>query len=298
MSQTDQLHRYLFDQANVRGQLVQLEQSYQQVLTAHAYPAPIRTLLGELMAATSLLTATLKFAGDIALQLQGEGPISYVVVNGTDQQELRAVARWDEQLAELPSDFNQLLPKGVLIITITPEQGERYQGMVALEGDNLAACLEQYFQQSEQLPTFIKLAANEHQAGGLLLQVLPQASEVTEKEQLTEFEHLSKLSETLQNDELLDLPAEQVLYRLYHAEQVRLLNSTPVCFKCSCSAERSAQALANVDKSELLSIVAEQGDITMNCQYCHSEYRFDAIDVEAIHAGSYQAGASSINPAS
>lgn len=298
MSQTDQLHRYLFDQANVRGQLVQLEQSYQQVLTAHAYPAPIRTLLGELMAATSLLTATLKFAGDIALQLQGEGPISYVVVNGTDQQELRAVARWDEQLAELPSDFNQLLPKGVLIITITPEQGERYQGMVALEGDNLAACLEQYFQQSEQLPTFIKLAANEHQAGGLLLQVLPQASEVTEKEQLTEFEHLSKLSETLQNDELLDLPAEQVLYRLYHAEQVRLLKSTPVCFKCSCSAERSAQALANVDKSELLSIVAEQGDITMNCQYCHSEYRFDAIDVEAIHAGSYQAGASSINPAS
>ncbi|AWL10632.1 33 kDa chaperonin [Saliniradius amylolyticus] len=277
----DHLYRYLFDDLNVRGELVRLHDSYQQILSAQDYPEPIQRLLGELMAATSLLTATLKFEGDIAVQIQSEGPVQYAVINGTQNQELRGVARWQGQV---PDNFSEMFVKGYLAITITPKEGERYQGVVPLDKPSLAQCLESYFEQSEQLATqvnlFVDLSAR--QAGGLLLQVLPVAE--TAKQ---DFEHLAKLTETMTDKELFSLPVTEVLHRLYHEQQVQLFEPQPVMFKCSCSKERSAAALESVDKDELLQIVAEQGTISMNCQYCHAEYRFDAIDVEAIHAGTF-----------
>ncbi|WP_088331200.1 Hsp33 family molecular chaperone HslO [Lacimicrobium sp. SS2-24] len=282
MSQSsDQLYRYLFSDDNVRGELVQLKASYASVLDNQPYPEPVKTLLGELMAATSLLTATLKFEGDIAVQLQSEGPVKYAVINGTHKQELRGVARWD---GDVPQDFTSMFHKGVLVITITPTEGERYQGMVALDKPSLAACLEHYFEQSEQLLTrvILKASADKAQAGGMLLQVLPGNDPKQES-----FNHLVHLTDTITDDELFNLPAEQVLHRLYHEQKVELYAPQPVVFKCSCSKQRSATALASIDKQNLLDIVAEDGFVTLNCQYCHTEYRFDAIDIEAIHAGHY-----------
>lgn len=289
MSQFDQLHRYIFDQASVRGELVQLQQSYQSILDSQAYPPIVRQLMGELMACASLLTATLKFEGDIALQLQSEGFIKYAVINGTHDQKLRGVARWDESLSSDPQCFADLFHKGLLVITITPVVGDRYQGMVAVDKPSLAECLESYFNQSEQLPTKVILATSEGEkppfAAGLFLQVLPTSSEASNVSERPEFEHLCALSTTISPDEMLYLPAEQVLHRLYHQEAITLYAPQSVAFKCSCSREKSATALASVDKQELLDIIAKEGAVKLNCQYCHAEYAFDAIDVEAIHSG-------------
>ncbi|QSX37431.1 Hsp33 family molecular chaperone HslO [Shewanella sedimentimangrovi] len=274
----DTLYRYLFENADVRGELVQLANSYQAIITAHSYPPVLQRLLGELLAATSLLTATLKFKGDIGVQLQGNGPVSMAVINGNHNQELRGVARWEGELAD-DAPLSQLFGKGYMVITLTPEEGERYQGVIALDKGNLAACLEDYFQQSEQLPTMIKLFADGNAAGGMLLQVLP-----SEDGNLADFDHLSQLTDTIKQEELLGLPAEEVLHRLYHQEQVRLFDPIDISFKCTCSREKSAAAIRTLDRDEVMHLLAEKGIIELGCEYCNSHYRFDAIDVQALYA--------------
>ncbi|TGD50024.1 redox-regulated molecular chaperone Hsp33, partial [Salmonella enterica subsp. enterica serovar Poona] len=148
MPQHDQLHRYLFENFAVRGELVTVSETLQQILDNHTYPQPVKTVLAELLVATSLLTATLKFAGDITVQLQGDGPLSLAVINGNNQQQMRGVARVQGDIPD-NADLKTLVGNGYLVITITPEEGERYQGVVGLEGDTLAACLEDYFLRSE-----------------------------------------------------------------------------------------------------------------------------------------------------
>ncbi|QLE83813.1 Hsp33 family molecular chaperone HslO [Shewanella sp. Scap07] len=275
----DTLHRYLFDNADVRGEIVQLESSYQEILAAHQYPVAIQILLGQLMAATSLLTATLKFSGDISVQVQGNGPVSLAVINGNNLQQLRGVSRWQGEVADDASLAELMGTQAHMVITLTPTKGERYQGVVALDKETLAQCLEQYFAQSEQLPTSIHLFANGQQAAGMLLQVLP-----TDNDHNAEFEHLEQLTATIKAEELFELPATDVLHRLYHQEQVRLFDPITVSFSCTCSRERSAQAIKTVAKAEIDSIIAEMGKVDMGCEYCNSNYSFDSIDIEAIFA--------------
>lgn len=287
MSKHDQLHRYVFDKANVRGELVQVRDSYQSILQSEEYPSVVQRLLGELLAAASLLTATLKFEGDIALQVQSEGFIKYAVINGTHEQCMRGVARWDQAIETIPERFSDMFEKGVLVITITPDEGERYQGMVALDKDSLAECIQAYFTQSEQLPTKVILKTQVdgsiQAAGGLFLQVLPTSSEASDMSERPEFEHLCTISETITDQELLHLPAQDILHRLYHQEEIQVYKPQDIRFKCSCSRERSANAIVSVDKQELLNIIAQEGCVKLNCQYCHTEFSFDAIDVEALH---------------
>lgn len=290
MTTLDQLHRYVFNEANVRGELVRLDESLQAILQSNTYPKPLQSLLAELATATCLLAATIKFTGEISVQIQAKGAMNYAVINATHDLTMRGVARWDESLSNLPDTFSELVSEGVLIITITPDEGERYQGMVALDKPSLSECLEGYFTQSEQLATKVVMFSDIEdvamaKAAGFLLQVLPTSAEATS--QNDNFEHLATLTETMSVEEVLSLPVEDVLYRLYHQEDVELYPAAPVIFKCTCSREKSAHALRNVEKEELLAIVAEDGDIKMNCQYCHAEYRFDAIDVEAIHSGHF-----------
>jgi molecular chaperone Hsp33 len=286
----DQLHRYLFNQGNVRGELVRLSSSYQSILDSYHYPPIIQQVLGELMSAACLLTATLKFEGDIAIQIQSEGVLDYAVINSTHNQQLRGVARWNEDVEVLPNSFAGLIKKGVLVITITPSVGERYQGMVALDKPTLAECIEGYFEQSEQLATKVilrtQLVDGASKSCGMFLQVLPTSSSTTQKID-TAFEHLSQLTNTIKDQELFGLPAEDILHRLYHQEDIEIYPPSNVVFKCNCSKERSAGALLSVAKEELLEIVSQDGDVKMNCQYCHTSYRFDAIDVESIHAGTF-----------
>ena len=284
----DQIQRFLFDNANVRGEIVQLSRTFQDMLQAQAYPESIERVLGEMAVAASMLVATLKINGEVSLQVQGNGAVKYALVTANEQQEMRGIARWDE--APEQDGFVDIFRGGVFTITITPETGQRYQGIVAIDKPSLAQCLEGYFVQSEQLPTHIELRVDSEskRAAGLFLQVIPDSAESSVTKENNEFQHFTKLAETLQTKELTELDFEQVLHRLFHEEQVRLFEPQAICFKCSCSRIKSATALKSIDKQELLDIVAEQGQIQMNCQFCHAEYRYDALDVEAIHAGTFE----------
>lgn len=282
----DQLSRFLFDNHAIRGELINLNETYQHILQNHNYPLAVQNLLGELLVATSLLTATLKFEGNITVQLQGDGPLNLAVINGNNHQQMRGVARVNAEIAE-NATLKEMIGNGYIVITVTPNQGERYQGIVGLEADTLAGCIENYFKQSEQLPTrlFIKTGVYQNQpmAAGILLQVLP-ANEGTEES----FEHLTALTETIKAEELFALPAEEILYRLYHQEQVRLFAGQHVEFKCSCSRERCEGTLITLPTDEIDTILAEDGNIDMHCDYCGSHYIFDKIDIENLRKNQYQ----------
>ncbi|UPW18255.1 Hsp33 family molecular chaperone HslO [Agarivorans sp. TSD2052] len=277
----DILNRYTFEEYNLRGELVQLQQSYQEIIEQQNYPVPVQSLLGELLAATCLLTATLKFEGDITVQLQGDGPLKVIAVSGTDQQQMRGIARYDGAI-DPEISFAELVGKGHIVITISPTQGERYQGIVNIEPEGVAASIESYFQQSEQLNTriwlFTGMFDGRPHASGLFLQALPGS----EQQDSEHFELINTLSSTTTAQESFELDAEQLLYRLYHEHQVRLYEPQDVCFKCSCSKERCETALSNIDHKELLEICHERGHISMHCDYCGHDYKFNEADVENI----------------
>ena len=273
----DTLHRYLFNDVSVRGELIQLSEAFRNLTASKDYPAPVKILLGELMAATCLLTATLKFEGSITVQIQGDGPVSLLVINGNYQQVMRGTARWKDSLPNAGS-LQDFIGKGQIVISIEPTKGERYQGIVDLEGETLAACLENYFTQSEQLATRLWLRTDEKNgkafAGGLLLQVLPSAKNENE-----DFDHLAQLTATIKNDELFTLDAEELLHRLYHQENVTLFPENKVTFQCSCSRERTKSAVASIPHDELESIIKEEGEISLQCDYCGTNYKFDLIEL-------------------
>lgn len=282
----DQLHRYLFDGTAVRGELVQLDASFQAILQSQNYPKVVANLLGELMAASSLLTATLKFEGEISVQLQGDGPLQFACINGNNRQQLRGVARWNGELAD-DASLSELLGKGNLIITISPEKGERYQGVVAVEGESLAQSLENYFEQSEQLSTKLWLFVGEQDgracAAGMLLQELPSADNSEDND---DFNLLAQLTNTVTAQELFSLEAQDLLYRLYHEQEVRLFEPQGVSFFCGCSKERSANALKSVERAELEAIIQEQGQIVLHCDYCGTDYSFNNDDLASLFSSS------------
>lgn len=272
---TDKLLRYTFLEQDVRGELVQLSTSYQRMILGHDYPAPVQRLLGELMAAASLLTATLKFEGHISIQIQGDGPVNFVAVNGSHHQELRGIARVRSEIADDMNDLRTLMgAKAVMVITLTPLEGERYQGVVSADNLSIAGVVEDYFMQSEQLRTRIWLFADGEHAAGMMLQVMPAAGTTLEA-----FEHLEHLTDTISAVELFTLPGEQVLHRLYHEEHVELYPAQPVSFKCGCSREGTLEALASVSPEELREIIAEEGAVVMTCDYCQTQYRFTESDL-------------------
>ncbi|GAA0793088.1 Hsp33 family molecular chaperone HslO [Marinobacterium sediminicola] len=277
MSNPDQIQRILFDQIDVRGVVAGLENSYQEVLSRHDYPLVLQRLLGEMLAAVSMLSSTLKFEGRLLLQAQGEGAVRLLMAECNHHQDLRAIARYEGEVAD-DLAFNELLVKGRIALTIEPEKGQRYQGVVPLEHSTLAQCLQAYFEQSEQLGTSIHLAADGQRAAGLMLQVLP--AEGTGDE---DWSRVSMLASTLKDDELLQLDNEELLFRLFHEETCRLYEPQSLRFQCDCSRERSAEALKFMTEDELLDILAEQnGSIDVGCQFCNQQYHFDETDIRAL----------------
>ncbi len=276
------LNRYLFEDLAVRGELVQLDQTYQDIISGKDYPLAVKNLLGELLVATTLLTATLKFEGSITLQLQGDGPVSLAVINGDHDQKVRGIARWEGEIPD-SATLHQLMGKGHLVITITPNKGERYQGVVALEGEDLTAVLEDYFARSEQLRTRLWIRLGELDgkacAAGMLLQVMPDGTGSEE-----DFNHLEQLTDTVKSEELFSLEANELLYRLYHQETVKLFEPQSVVFRCGCSRERSASAILTVDKEEIYDILKTEGAISLHCDYCGTSYSFNETEVATLFA--------------
>ena len=278
---SDQIQRFLFDQTNVRGEIVTLEQAYQEVLDRHAYPDAVNVLLGELLAAVALLTDTVKLDGTLSIEVRGQGVLSLLMAESNPGGELRAIARVAEDAA-LPQEtasFRELVGDGQIVITLDPKEGNRYQGIVALDHDELAGCLEAYFSHSEQLPTRLWLAADGKRAGGLLLQRLPNESQ---NQDVDAWERSVHLAATVKREELLGLEQRDMLYRLYHEETVRVFEPKALRFGCTCSRERMANALLTLGADEVRDILAEQGAIDTQCHFCHSEYHYTAAEVETL----------------
>ena len=275
----DTLTRFLFEHAEVRGEVVRLDATWRAVLECHAYPEPIRNLLGEMMAAATLLAATLKFEGALIMQMQGSGPVTLAVVECSSEFHLRATAKWRDDLA--PGDIATLLGQGKFVITIDPKSSNQiYQGIVALEGTTVAEVLEHYMLQSEQLETRLWLAADGEQACGFLLQRLPE----NVSEDADAWNRALNLGNTLTSEELLKLPAREILHRLFHEEDLRLFDPRPVSFRCTCSRERVANMLRLLGLNEVHSILEEQGKIEVDCEFCNRHYHFDAVDAEQLFA--------------
>ncbi|MDD3609335.1 MAG: Hsp33 family molecular chaperone HslO [Halothiobacillaceae bacterium] len=274
MSDPDTLIRFVVDPGHVRGEHIRLGTAWRTVLGRLAYPEAVRDLLGEAVAATNLLVATLKFEGRLTLQVRGAGPVSLLVVQARADRRFRAMARWQgEDVAR--GTLGELLGEGQLVITLEPARGERYQGIVPLSGATLAEALEEYFTRSEQLPTRLWLAADGEHCAGLLLQKMPGEGEEAEED----WSRVGHLGATVRHEELLSLPGETLLYRLYHEERVRVLEESDVHFHCGCSRQRVGEMLLSLGREEAESVLEEQGSIEVDCEFCNAHYRFDAVDV-------------------
>ncbi|XKY16082.1 Hsp33 family molecular chaperone HslO [Stutzerimonas stutzeri] len=293
MLESDNTQRFLFDDTDVRGEWVGLERSYAEVLAKHAYPEQVAQLLGELLAAAALLVGTLKFEGLMVLQARSAGPVPLLMVECSSDREVRGIARYHEDQLTPGATLSELMPEGVLAMTIDPANGQRYQGIVGLDGVTLAESLSSYFASSEQLPTRFWLAADGRRACGMLLQQLPADRIRDGEEREASWEHLRTLADTLSTEELLGLNSETILHRLYHQEQVRLFEPRPIVFRCSCSRERSASAVMSLGQDDAEQLLQEQGGaITIDCQFCNHSYRFDAADIAQLFAGAGTEGPS------
>lgn len=281
MSRTDNaVQRFIFENTDIRGEIVSLNNSYVDALAAHDYPEVVRRLLGELVASAVLLSTTLKFEGLLTLQARGDGPLTLLMVECTDQKSFRAVAQFKDDLAE--GTLQELLGKASLLITVDPVKGKRYQGIVPLEKETLSASLEDYFTQSVQLQTRLWLACDGQTCGGFLLQALPASAELSEDIRAESWNRMTALADTIQDAELLDLDHETLLIRLFHEETVRIFEKEPVRFVCTCSQERSAKIISTLDRKEIESIIEEEGQVAMDCQFCNHQYVFGKDDLDSI----------------
>jgi len=281
MSEHDTLRRFIFETLPVQGRHVHLDASWRAALERQDYPAPVRGLLGEAMAAAALLSATLKFDGNITLQIQGNGPVHLLVVQCTSELNLRGLARWNGELA--PLSFRELIGDGRLVMTIEQHgKAERYQSIVPLEGESLSASLESYFARSEQLATRLWLTAGDASASGMLLQMLPDKQGESDA-----WQHVTVLSDTLKQAELAGLSAQEILHRLYNEDDVRLFDGAPVAFRCQCSRERIEDTLRGLGHDEVQSILKEQGRIDVDCEFCGRRYSFDVVDAESLFSGPF-----------
>jgi molecular chaperone Hsp33 len=268
---SDSLSRFVLEDTPVRGAWVRLDATYREVLSRHDYPPVLRTMLGELLAATALLASNLKFKGSVIVQLQSPGPLQLLVVECNDQRGMRAIAKWNGPL-DANADLQELAPAGRCVITLDPRDAARmYQGIVALEKGSIAELLEHHMQNSEQLATRLWLAADGERAGGIMLQKLPAAGDGADDS----WHRATLLASTVRPRELLELEVEPLLSKLFADEEVRLFGAHPVSFSCGCSETRVANALLLIGQSEVEQVLDEQGSVEVACEFCNRKYSFD-----------------------
>jgi molecular chaperone Hsp33 len=274
----------MFEHFPIRGQLVHLDASWRALIEHREYPVALRDTLGQAVAASLLLAATIKFTGVLTLQLQGDGPVHLMLVQCTDGLGVRGLARYREGV-ELESDIGALCGTGNLTVTLeTEDAAQRYQGIVPIAGARLADALQLYFENSEQLPTRLWLQADANGASGMLLQKLPSGSAAAHAKSVEPaavedaWQRVQLIADTLTPEELRTLADQEILHRLFNEDDVRLYEPAPVFFRCRCSRERVAGMLQGLGESEIKSIIAERGDVEVRCDFCNRAYVFDAVD--------------------
>lgn len=283
MSQHDRLHRFIFEHHAVRGELVYLEKVYTTISEQRNYPPKVQTLLGEAMAATALLNATVKFKGALTLQAQTTGPVNLLIVQCNHKFEMRALAKWQPE-ADLTQD---LLPDGHLIITMTPDNStEQYQGVVPISTVSLNKNIETYFEQSEQLPTHLWLAANDELAVGFLIQKMPDLHQGEQQAGIEwdYWEHVKVLAATITDTELLTLAPEDILYRLFSEEDIRLFDPQDISFACQCNKQKMINALKVMGKTATYELLHTYHNVEVTCDFCNDTYAFNEKEIAEIFA--------------
>jgi molecular chaperone Hsp33 len=310
MHDRDCLHRFIFEQYPIRGHLVHLDAAWRALTLHREYPAAIRDTLGEAVAASLLLAATVKFQGVLSLQLQGDGPVHLMLAQCTGGLGVRGLARYRDGVyaagtgASAEADrIVDLIGAGNLTVTLETDDGaQRYQGIVPIAGQRLAESLQVYFENSEQLPTRLWLHADASGASGMLLQKLPlaDASPGTEAVDAAAVEdawqRVQLIGETLTPKELQTLADAEILRRLFNEDDVRLFEPAPVYFRCRCSRDRVGRMLQALGDAETRSVLAERGEVEVRCDFCNRAYVFDAVDVaQLFNAGVASDSGSSVH---
>lgn len=288
---SDLRQRFYIEDSPVRGEVVHLEQALQTILAQRNYAPAVQILLGEMLSATALLASTLKIKGRISLQIQAEGTFKWAMAECNHLGDVRALADYEEDPRFMQGEDSRTvlssLIKPILFINIEPEFGERYQGIVALDQPTLAGCLMQYYDLSAQIPTRIVLASSAQRSGGLLIQLLPRNNE-EEQQRVDEdlWPRLTMLTETLKTEELTDLSVQEILYRLYNEEEVRLPEVEQLQFNCTCSRDKCKNALIQIGLDAVKETLEFQNPIEMDCQFCNKKYQFtakEALDLFGEH---------------
>lgn len=275
MTQLDSLQKFVFEEANVRGEIVRITDTYQTILNQHPYPKAVKKLLGEAIVSCILLTGSIKFEGEITLQFHGDERLSLLIVQCTNKLITRAYAKYQDKFTD--EDYNSAFLNGKMVLTINQyKQTQAYQSVVPINSISMSENLMEYFAQSEQISTKVWLATGETCAAGILLQLMPDENSA-EKEQF--WEYAVHIGQTITTDELLNLDNETILYRLYHEAKVRLFETQAITFGCKCNPEKMKQVLTILGKEDLEKLIKEKGKVDINCDFCNNKYSFDAIDI-------------------
>jgi molecular chaperone Hsp33 len=292
---TDSLQRFIFENGGVRGELVEISDTWRQVQSRQTYPAAVRNLLGEMLASAALLSASLKFNGMIVMQIHGDGPVRLLVVECDSELQLRATAKLAED-AVIPdgADLTQLVNAhghGRFVITLDPKDklpGQQpYQGIVPLEGDSVAVVIENYMLRSEQLDTKLWLAADEQVSRGMLLQKLPkEGGTATVTDDVDTWNRSIALGSTLHRDELLSTDISTLMHRLFWEETIRVFEPRHPSFHCSCTREKVGNMLKMLGQEEIDSALADLGELSIDCDFCGQHYQFDKVDCAQLFATS------------
>lgn len=273
----DHVQRFIFEEADIRGEIIQLEATYQRIMQQHQYPPHVSKLLGEILASAVLLTSSIKFDGELTIQFQGEGVIQLMVAKCTNNLEVRGLAKWDET-ADAEA-FADAFGGGQLVITIQfADNPQFYQSIVPLEHKTIAESLELYFKQSEQLTTRLWLLATEHQVGGMLLQLLPGLAEAGEPI----WQRAVQEVDSLEPEALLEDDSIALLDQLYPEDDLRIFAEREVSFSCTCNADKMEQAVILLGEVEANQLLQERQAIVVRCEFCNYAYTFDPIDVAHI----------------
>lgn len=289
MTHLDIRQRFVFDELDARGCIVRLGKTCEAIQATHHYPANLAKLLNQFALAATLLRDSIKIDGSLTIQLRSDGPIKLIMADCLSDRRVRAISEYDsaELAANDAINLDTLDKNATLAITITPDEGERYQSIVPIEHASLSECLEDYFQRSEQLPSLFRLLTNESQAVGISIHAMPQ--EKVDDKSVTEehFERIKMLLATLDTQEALAIETEQVLTRLFHDESCRLFESHPVEFGCVCSPTKSLDAIVSLGQGDVNELIEEQrtqgnDNLVVDCHFCFQRYEFSFEHVNGL----------------
>ncbi|KTC65701.1 heat shock protein 33, redox regulated chaperonin (plasmid) [Legionella adelaidensis] len=277
MVENDTVQRFIFEHGSIRGEIAHLYETYKAIMKQHPYPEEVRSLLGEALISSVLIASSLKFEGEISIQFHGDKRLPLLLVQCDNDLHVRAFAKFEKKKGRKKIDYNKAFLEGKMVLTISQYAStQSYQSVVPIYSTSMAENLTNYFQQSEQIETRVWLATNKDRAAGMFLQLMPGLN-TSEREEI--WEYAVQLGQTITPDELLNLDNRTILHRLYHEAELRLFEERVVSFRCRCNPEKMKQVLTVLGEEDANALIAEKGEIEVNCDFCNRHYTFDAIDV-------------------